>query len=230
MSVIVHSDKTFWRNYAVKIIPLRAFAALAIVAAFTGFTNLAQAGSNAEPPIPSALLFESITDGGFSLSYNLTNTTPESEGDLPPTLINGFAVEFGLPPIDIEGPFEVIFNAAAPAGSGWSGGAHDLAAAGGFGVPAGLFSLPHFLFFDTSTDPIGPGESIGLFTLSIEVNEEIIEVAEFSNFVAFCDNGQGPSAPCVQGETTVPEPGALALFGVGLAGFGLMRRRRKMAA
>jgi hypothetical protein len=229
MGIVVLSDNTFWRIYVVKIIPLRAFAALAIVAAFTGFTNLAQAGREAlPPPIPSALLFESISTDGLSLQYILQNTTPIVE-DHPLVLINGFAVEFGLPDIDFEGPVLITFDTTQPAE--WTGEVFDTSAnALGPDVPGDLFTLPKFVLFETDSDFVAPGESRGLFTLSILIDEVPLDAILASNFIAFCDNGQGGSVPCAEGETTVPEPGALALFGVGLVGFGLMRRRRKMAA
>jgi len=126
--------------------------------------------------------------------------------------------------------FEIIVNVI--------GGASNEFAAGTNG--GGVFSSdgsPYLGFFRSEIGPnflSTPWDSLPtLFVLTFDA------VAAGTGFVATtgsclssnlqnygCNFDSGPLAFTVKDETRVPEPGSLALLGLGLAGLGLSRRRK----
>ena len=70
-----------------------------------------------------------------------------------------------------------------------------------------------------------PSYYVNKYLISGEIGDESIEEIGLSTIPGF---GEAISFATFT-ETSVPEPTTLAIFGIGLAGLGVMRRRRKAA-
>ncbi len=225
---------------------LQALAAAVAILAITGLANVAQAGF--ATPQPS----EPVPFNGSDLSV-----TEDSIDNLP-LFINpdGDPVDF-RPALEFtinnpeSGPIGAIFGmmvaisdldlTAVTENPGWDDNTLDSAldlanflTDSEFGLDEDLFSDFVFdgddvilAFFTEQEDAlVTPGTSLGGF-YGIDFNSERSDVALFGTGGTCV--GQ-TNQPCGGDSTSVPEPGTLALVGLGLVGLAAVRRRRKLAA
>jgi hypothetical protein len=220
----------------------KKFAAAASIAACCAvFAGVSPALAGVEPPpAPTALpatVTEALSTDGFSfqIEYTLTNND-DAESPLFPQGVMAFAIDFGVP----NGFFEPFLTCDSPSGwtcdfynqSSWDGGTEiaglpdlfttDLifGEATSFAEFFGPDAVNVVLFSNfESAFNIGPGESLGGFFV---IGDEPLILE--STAVVLCEDNNNVCAT-VQA-TGVPEPGTLALVGIGLIGLGAVRYRR----
>lgn len=227
-----------WLKFSTRLIGAAALCGFAMQAA--------QAGVNQEDVFtePDVSVSEAFSvDSFFDIEYTLNHN-----GDADADSVFGFAIEFAFD-IDDEiieegNQFDnsLVLLTATAERAGWDGvvldqagwddgflwGPEEFSTADSGVLYSDIFTEDHIAFFFRDDGeggaPIDPFESQDGFIVSADSGELNL----VSEFVALCSEG----TVCASGTATtgnVPEPGALALLGTGLIGFGLWRRRNRAA-
>lgn len=151
----------------------------------------------------ATLYFNLVNDFDFSdLSLSSVSTSPGSPGA---TLLDG-----------PQAPSNLDFDFGVDFGTGSSPG--NVVTSGSFVLSLDGFDLAQSSFYETSTNAGGTATvTIGAFLQSLGADEE-----GSATIGGNPDDNGGGGIP-------VPEPAAIGLFGLGLIGVSLARRRRKAA-